>query len=108
MPDERASPGSLASALRRLITRRAARQLPFFKLLAVAQVAMMARQHLQALDADERRRLGELVRRGRRLDAAERAELRSLAGKLEPQAFAMAAVDKLSPVPLPGRFGGRH
>ena len=94
--------------LRRLITRRAARQLPFFKLLAVAQVAMMARQHLQALDAGERRRLGELVRRGRSLDSAERAELRALAGKLEPQAFALAAVDKLSPVPLPGRFGGHR
>ncbi len=103
-----AFPGSLPPVLRRLITRRAARQLPFFKLLAVAQVAMMARQHLQALGPDERRRLGELVRRGRSLDAAERAELRALAGKLEPQAFAMAAVDKLSPVPLPGRFGGRR
>ena len=101
-------PGSLPSVLRRMITRRAARQLPFFKLLAVAQVAMMARQHIAALTPDDRRRLGELVRRGRSLDAAERAELRTLAGKLEPQAFAMAAVDKLSPVPLPGRFGGRH
>ena len=59
---------------------------------------MMARQHLQALSSDDRRRLGELVRRGRNLDATERAELRALAEKLEPQAFAMAAVDKLSPV----------
>ena len=101
-------PGSLPPVIRRLITRRAARQLPFFKLLAVAQVAMMARRHLEALDPQERRRLGELVRRGHRLDAAERAELRALAGKLEPQAFALAAVDKLSPVPLPGRLRGRR
>ncbi len=69
---------------------------------------MMARQHLQALDATERRRLGELVRRGPRMDATERAELRALATKLEPQAFALAAFDKVSPVPLPGRFSGRR
>ena len=94
--------------IRRIITRRAARQLPFFKLLAVAQVAMMARQHLQALDPQERRRLGELVRRGHRLDHAERAELSTLAVKLEPQAFALAAVDMLSSVPLPGRLRGRR
>ena len=69
---------------------------------------MMARQHLQALDAAERGRLGELLRRGPRMDASERAELRAIAGKLEPQAFALAAFDKMSPVPLPGRLGGRR
>ena len=69
---------------------------------------MMARQLLQALDAAERHRLGELVRRGPRMDADERAELRAIAGKLEPQAFALAAFDKMSPVPLPGRLGGRR
>lgn len=94
--------------LRQLIARRAARQLPLFKLIAVGQVALMAREHLQRLDATERRRLAELVRRGRGMDPAERAELRALAGKLEPKVFALAALDKVSPVPLPGRFGGRR
>ena len=69
---------------------------------------MMARRHLQYLDADDRRRLGELVRRGRSLSASERDELRALAAKLEPRAFAGAALDKLSPVPLPGSITGRR
>lgn len=94
--------------LRQLIARRAARQLPLFKLIAVAQVALMAREHLQRLDAVERRRLAELVRRGRSLDSTEKAELRALAGKLEPKVFALAALDKVSPFPIPGRFGGRR
>ena len=36
----------------------------------------------------------------------ERSELRAIAGKLEPKTFALAAADKLSPVPLPERFTG--
>jgi hypothetical protein len=94
--------------LRQLISRRAARRLPFFKVLAVAEVAMMARRHLQYLEPAERRRLAELVRRGRGLTPSERDELRQIAGKLEPRLFAGAALDKLSPVPLPGSITGRR
>lgn len=93
--------------LRRMIARRAARQLPILKLLSVAEIALMARRHLANLDGAERRRLAELVRRGRAMTPDERAELRALAGKLEPKAFALAAADKLSPVPLPGARGRR-
>jgi len=82
----------------------AARRLPLFKILAIAQVALLARRHIQALSPFERRRMGELVRRGHRLTREERAELRMLAMKLEPGAFAGIAVDKLSPFPLPKRF----
>ena len=90
--------------LRRLISRRAARSLPIFRLLAVAQVALLARRHFGALDATDRRRLAALVRKGRNLAPDERAELRALAGKLEPRAFALAAAEKVSPVPLPSRL----
>jgi hypothetical protein len=83
---------------------RSVRRLPFFKLLAVVQLALLARRHLGVLTPDERRRLGELARRGHRLDGAERAELRDLAMKLEPRAFAAAAADYISPLPLPRRF----
>lgn len=90
-----------------LLSRRAARRLPIFRLLALAEVALLARRHLAYLDPHERRRLAELVRRGRRLTPEERAELRALAGKLEPRAFATDAAAKLSPVGFP-RAGRRH
>lgn len=81
--------------------------MPFLKLLAIAQIALLARRHLQRLDASDRRRLSELVGRGHHMNGAERAELRRLVGKLEPRAFAAATADAFSPVPLPRRLAGR-
>src|SRR3954462_2901184 len=82
----------------------AARRLPLFKILAIAQVALLARRHVQALSPFERRRMGELVRRGHRLTREERAELRMPAMNPEPGAFAGPAVDELSSFPMPKRF----
>jgi hypothetical protein len=81
----------------------AARRLPFLKLLAVIQLALLARRHLSALTPAERRRMSELARHGRSLTPAELTELRELAGKLEPRAFAGAVADAFSPFPLPKR-----
>ena len=86
---------------------RLLRRMPLFRLLAIAQTVRLARRHFQALDADDRRRLGELVRRGRRMDKAERDELRRLLAKLEPRAFAAATANAFSPVPLPRGLAGR-
>ena len=83
---------------------RLLRRMPFFKVLAVAQMALLARRQLKQLDPDDRHRLTELVRRGPRIDAAERDELRGLLVRLEPRAFAMAAANAFSPVRLPRRF----
>jgi tellurite resistance protein len=83
---------------------RTVRRLPLFKLIAVVQLALLARRHLGALTPAERRRMAELARRGHRLTAAERTELRALAMKLEPRAFAAAAADRMSPFPLPRRL----
>ena len=82
-------------------------RLPFFKIFAIAQVALLVRRHLKRLTPMERRRMGELVRRGHRLDRSERNELRTLVSKLEPGAFAFAAANHMSPFPLPRRFGRR-
>jgi hypothetical protein len=88
---------------------RAARRLPFFRILAIAQLALTARRHLRALTPGERRRMAELARRGRSLTPEERDELRGLVGKLEPRAFAGAVADAFSPIPLSGRvIGGRR
>jgi hypothetical protein len=82
------------------------RRLPFFKILAIAQIALLVRRHLKRLTPMERKRMGDLVRRGHRLDRDERDELRGLVSKLEPAAFAFAAADHFSPIPL--RRAGRR
>jgi hypothetical protein len=85
---------------------RTVQRLPMLKVLAVVQIAMLARRHLFALTPAERRRAAELVRRSRQLTAAERQELLALALKLEPRAFAGAAADRLSPIPGTRRVVG--
>jgi hypothetical protein len=86
---------------------RRVRRLPFFKVLAIAQTLLLMRRHFQRLDAADRSRLRELARRGRHLSPDERDELRHLVAKFEPGAFAFAAADKFSPLPLPRRFANR-
>src|SRR4051794_28898885 len=73
------------------------RAMPLFRLLAIAKLALTARRHLRNLTPMERRRLGELVRRGHRLGPADRIELRQLASKLDARAFIGAAVTAFAP-----------
>jgi hypothetical protein len=80
------------------------RRLPIFKLLAIAEIALLARDHLGRLTPVERRRLVELVRHGRGMAPAQREELAKLVAKVEPRRFAGLVADKLSPVPLPKRL----
>jgi hypothetical protein len=83
------------------------RRLPVLKLLALGEVLVLARDHYERLTPRERRRLVLLLRRGRgrpsNLSRRDRDELAELIAKVEPRVFAGAAVDKLSPVPLPDR-----
>lgn len=65
----------------------------WFRVLAIAQIAILARHHATLLESDERSRLARLVakskgRPGRNLSANEREEMLRLAQKLEPGAFA--------------------
>jgi hypothetical protein len=84
------------------------KQLPVMKLIAIAEIALIARRHLTQLDGDERRRLAAIVRKGRgrrsRLSEEERDELARLVAKAEPRLFAGEVADKLSPVRLPRRL----
>ena len=84
------------------------KRLPVLKLIAIGEIALLARTHATKLDAAERRRLLELVRAGRgrpsKLSADEREELGRLAAKAEPRLFAGQVADKLSPLPLPRRL----
>ena len=67
------------------------KRIPFFKLLAIAQIAMLARRHFQRLDANERKRLVGLMRHPRGMTSADKAELKGLVAKMEPGAFAGSA-----------------
>ena len=102
-----------ASPLVRTLVRASAKvpgvkRLPVLKLLAAAEVAVLARDHVQRLTPAERRRLLQLVRlgRGRRrnLTATEREQLAVLVAKVEPRLLAGEAVNAISPVPLPRRL----
>ena len=74
------------------------KRIPFFKLLALAQIAMLAREHFRRLQPDERKRLFELVRNARGLTPADKTELKGLVAKLEPGAFAGNAARRASPL----------
>ena len=68
-------------------------RLPFFKILAVVQVALLARRHLGAMSAADRRRIAELARHGHKLSPAERQEFIELAAKLERHTSAQDVID---------------
>ena len=103
------SPNPAVHALARA-TRRVPglRRLPVLKLLALGEIALLARDHYERLSPAERRRLVILLRRGRgrpsRLSGGDRDELADLIAKVEPRAFVGEAADKLSPIPLPDRI----
>ena len=83
------------------------KRIPIFKLLAVGEIAMLARTHIGRLDPTERRRFVELLRKGRgrttSLSTTERDEFADLVAKVEPRLFAGLVANMLSPVPLPRR-----
>jgi hypothetical protein len=87
--------------------RKAANAVPLARLLAAAQILMMARRHWHRLEPDERRRMIALVRQGhgrrRNLSENDRAELAKLIQKTDPRLFAGLVAQRFSPVPLPRR-----
>jgi hypothetical protein len=78
------------------------KRIPLFRVLAIAQVAMLVGEHVRKLSPGERRQLVALVRKARgrpgNLQPSEREELRSLVAKLEPGAFARGAARRVAPL----------
>lgn len=78
------------------------RRLPVARLIALGELALLAREHAMRLDPQERHRVVELLRhahgRPSKLSARERRELGKLVAKAEPQLFARAAAVKLRPM----------
>jgi hypothetical protein len=75
-----------------------AKQFPLIRLVALAQLALLAHRHIRVLTPQERRRLLELARKPHKLSPRERRELRALAAKLEPGSFAKDAVRTVAPI----------
>ena len=72
----------------------------WLRILAIAQVALLARRHLRLLEADERSRLAKIVaqskgRPGKNLSANEREEMFRLVRKLEPGQFGRGAFSQV-------------
>jgi branched-subunit amino acid aminotransferase/4-amino-4-deoxychorismate lyase len=84
---------------------RVLKNVALLRIVVLGQLALLARRHIGALTPQERRRLLKLARRPHNLSARERKELRSLAAKLEPGAFARNAARTVSPIG--GRRGKR-
>lgn len=80
------------------------------RLVAAAQIMMLARRHWHRLEPHERRRVITLVKMagGRRthLTQGERLELLRLIAKADPKLFAGLMMKRFSPVPLPKWMGG--
>lgn len=78
------------------------KKIPVARLVILAEVAMIAGEHVGRLSPRERRRVLELLRRGRgrpsNLSQRERAELATLVAKAEPKLFARSVVRKFSPI----------
>jgi hypothetical protein len=83
------------------------RHIPLVRLLAIAEIMLVAQDHVTRLDPRERRRVLHLLRIGRgrpqRLSEAEREELRQLVAKAEPRLLVGEVAERLSPVKLPQR-----
>jgi hypothetical protein len=103
-------PSKRAGWLVERVTRRipGLKAIPVVRLLAAAEVVMIAREHVEKLEPDERRRVLELIRKGRgrpgHLSPGERDELQELVAKAEPRLFVGLVADELSPVRLPKRL----
>jgi hypothetical protein len=99
----------MPSVLMNVAVARAAERLPVLKrlplarLVILAEVAMLARDHFERLTPRERRRLMVLVKnaagRPRSIGEKERRELEQLIAKIEPKLFASKAIERFSPIP---------
>ena len=87
------------------VSLKALRKIPVVRLLAAAELLMLAREHYMKLGPAERKRFLTLLRRGRgrpsNLSKKERMELAALIAKAEPRMFAQLVAERLVGVKLP-------
>lgn len=77
------------------------RRLPLARLVVIADLALLAKSHLDHLTPRERRRLLVLLKDARcmprNLTGSDRREFERLIAKLEPRRFADAAAQRFAP-----------
>lgn len=82
--------------------RTAGRMTPWARAIAIGEIALIVKRHMEHLEPSERAELRTLVTKskGRRanLTPAERTRVMELARKLEPWAFAKSAAVKATPL----------
>lgn len=82
-------------------------KIPAARLIILGELLLLAREHVQKLEPQERRRVVELVRRGhgrpRNLSDRDRRELQRLLEKAEPRVFVGSAFKRVSGFGMPGR-----
>jgi hypothetical protein len=85
------------------------KKIPAARLMLLGEVLLLAREHLQKLEPQERRRMLELVRRGHgrpgNLSDREQRELHRLIEKAEPREFMSSAVKRMTGFGFPGHRG---
>jgi hypothetical protein len=88
-----------------------AKKVPIARMLILAELIVLVREHMTKLEPQERRRLYELIRQGRgrpsNLSARERRELSALLAKAEPRAFVNLAAQKVTGIRVPGSKQGK-
>ena len=76
----------------------ALKAVPAARLIVIGELMLLAREHLLKLEPQERRRIVELVRRGRgrprNLSDRDRRELARLVEKAEPREFLRSAAKR--------------
>jgi hypothetical protein len=84
------------------------KEIPVVILIEVAEIVLLAYDHVRRLEPEERRRVFQLLRKARgrpsNLSQRERTEFARLAAKAQPRLFLGLVAEKLSPVPLPKRL----
>ena len=80
---------------------------PVARLIVLGELLLLAREHLHKLEPQERRRVLQLVRRGRgrprNLSDRDRRELAHLIEKAEPREFLGSAAKRVVGFGIPGR-----
>ena len=83
------------------------RRLPAARLIVIGELLLLAREHVAKLEPQDRRRIVELVRRGRgrprNLSERDRRELERLIEKAEPREFLGNAMKRVVGFGIPRR-----
>jgi hypothetical protein len=84
------------------------KRIPILRLLAIADIYRLARNHANKLTQEERQRVFDLLKKTKgqtgNLTKAEQDELKALVLKAEPRLLVGESANMISPIPIPKRI----